>query len=196
MSKLDRSIEAWQRGEMTDAKFHRETRDVWMRFASGILKDWKVPFAVSAEDVCQELLLHAWTAMRAWRPDGGMPCAKYVVWCALANAKTWLHAQRGASKHRRHRSLSRMPVLVEPADLEMVDDMALPDEITHEAEQWGRYPGWMRACILALVDNEGIPDAAVAASASHEVSMTFGRGPTNAMRAVRLARACIAGVAA
>ena len=107
---MEAALMAVQMGEMSFATFTRETWSDWTAIATSLMRRWRAPTSVDTADLIQELLLGAWQSLPKWNPSkAGLK--RYVVFQAISAAKTWLHAQRGASKHgNRDRNPGRMPV--------------------------------------------------------------------------------------
>ena len=101
MAGLDGLLRQLRAQEITFTFFQQSTRDDWRRMALKLFRIWELPPGVTAEDVEQEMLLAAWTAVRDWDPDrpGAAGLRSFVVWRAHNAAAKWLHAQRRAKRH-------------------------------------------------------------------------------------------------
>jgi len=86
-------------GEIEFDEFTRATEREWSALAATLLGRYECPSAVGVDDVRQELLLAAWNAMRRWSGDG-MPLQSWCVMQASNYAKSYIHQQRGALRHR------------------------------------------------------------------------------------------------
>jgi hypothetical protein len=89
-------------GRISFGLFERRTRPIWRAMAESLLRRWKGPASISAEDVMQELILGAWIFVAHWSPErlgtDGKPVSidRYVVFNSMDKAKKWLHQQRNA----------------------------------------------------------------------------------------------------
>lgn len=108
---MERELAALRAGEMTEDEFVRATAGQWDAIAERIVRRWEVPPAIDAEDARQELLLALTEQglVGKWDPARQVPLSRFVVWTTCATAKAWLHAQRGALRHR-GTSRSRFPL--------------------------------------------------------------------------------------
>lgn len=79
--------------------FVKNTKTEFLRLAANLLRRWRSPEWFTAEDVQQELLVGAWKYI--WKFDvkrsKGMSLSRYVVYNAMAHAKTQLHKARGVT---------------------------------------------------------------------------------------------------
>jgi DNA-directed RNA polymerase specialized sigma24 family protein len=85
---------------ITFQQFYRLTKPEWSRMATSLHKQWKLPPAVSADDVEQEMLKAAWRALPRWNPRKA-PLVRFVVFEAHDKAVKWIHKQRGCNLHTR-----------------------------------------------------------------------------------------------
>lgn len=81
------------------------------RLAANLIRGWDIPYAVSSEDVAQELRTLTLGAIEQWDP-ARCDLARFVIYKASDRAKRWVHAQRGAPKERQGRQPSRHPLLL------------------------------------------------------------------------------------
>jgi len=81
--------------EITWAQLYRQTSREWEKLAKHLFRKWKLPAGVEPVDIEQQLLLEAYIAIGKFKA-GGMPLDEYVVWCACAMTKRWMHKQRQA----------------------------------------------------------------------------------------------------
>lgn len=79
------------------------------RLAQHLVSRWDVPPAVGVEDVEQELRIGVHRHVGRWDPERGPSLKGFVVFNAVADAKRWLHQQRG-SLRRSDSSTSRYPL--------------------------------------------------------------------------------------
>ena len=105
----ERDLDRVRRGDLDFGAYAVATGGEWLALARWVRGRWIVPPSVGVEDVMQELLLAAWTAINKWDPERGYPLRRYVVWCSISAAAHWLHVQRQA-KGQRGTSPSRFPV--------------------------------------------------------------------------------------
>jgi hypothetical protein len=99
---MARELAALRADEMTEDAFARETMSQWDALAERIVRRWECPPALDAEDARQEMLL-ALVEQRLvgkWDPARQVELSRFVVWSTCATAKAWVHAQRGALRHR------------------------------------------------------------------------------------------------
>lgn len=75
-------------------EFWKSTAGEWAKLADYVLNKWKVPAAVSREDVVQEMAIAVFRYTPHWKPTGAEP-GKYFVFQAITAAKRWIHKQRG-----------------------------------------------------------------------------------------------------
>lgn len=151
---MKEELEALHAGRITWDKFTRATDAEWTRLAAKMVRRYRLPAAVSLDDVKQEMLVAAWRHVvpsvagspnpQAWREDGGQPLHRYVVIGACNQANSWLNRQRN-SRRRSHGAPSRIPVLV--------DDLV-------PAEHRGDSPAWD-----AVASVEGEQESALLAAA-------------------------------
>lgn len=160
IARLDAELLAYaQHGDF--ARLERMIRADVAKLARNLRARWRVPSAVSDEDVAQELMLRIWAATARWRP-GGMPFDRYVVWCAVRGAERWIHEQRQARK-RSARARSRIE---QPSSHVFVDDCG-PEDVRESAAA----AAWRTARVqepagpIAVALREAI-DAAIRACAS------------------------------
>lgn len=108
---MEKELDALRAGEMTEDEFVRATAGQWDAIAERIVRRWEIPPAIDAEDARQELLLALLEGglVGKWDPARQVPLSRFVVWTTCATAKAWLHAQRGALRHR-GTSRSRFPL--------------------------------------------------------------------------------------
>lgn len=67
------------------------------QMARGMVRRYRLPPAVSWEDLRQELTLHAWLAWERWTPGrGGMTRQSYTLCSARLDALRWINVQRNA----------------------------------------------------------------------------------------------------
>lgn len=126
IARLDAELRAY--AEHRDfVRLERAIRPDVAKLARNLRGRWRVPSAVSDEDVAQELTLRIWSAANCWRP-GGMPFDRYVVWRAVRGAERWIHEQRQARK-RSARARSRIET---PSSHVFVDDCG-PDDVRESA---------------------------------------------------------------
>lgn len=117
---MERVMTKVRAGELSFDSFAHETRDDWQRLGASLYRRWKLPPAVDMEDLVQELLLGAWVALPEWHASKGMRLSNFVVWQAMNAAKSWMHVQRGASKHgNRDKNPSRFDFAVGDDNLDM-----------------------------------------------------------------------------
>jgi hypothetical protein len=109
--KMDAELGALRDGRMTEDEFVRATGDQWDAIAARIVRRWEIPPAIDAEDARQEMLLALVEKglVGKWDPARDVSLARFVVWTTCANAKAWLHQQRGALRHR-GKARSRFPL--------------------------------------------------------------------------------------
>ncbi len=125
MSDLVAQLRQLKDGRITFDEFYRRTRADWRRMAAKLHRAWSLPVAVSVEDVAQEMLAHAYSAVGKWDPNRGNPLHVHVVWSAHAETKKWLHTQR-KSLRRSGATPSRFPVHLSGMRLDLDDELG-PD---------------------------------------------------------------------
>lgn len=93
---MQTELAALSAGTISPDTFFLRTRSEWERLAAYLLRRWPVPSAVAQEDVVQELMLAAWTAVHRYDPARGTTLKGFVVYNATDKAKKWVHKQRAA----------------------------------------------------------------------------------------------------
>ena len=159
------ALEALHKGRMGWAAFFAATSTDWDRLARHVHRRWKLPAAIDAEDVAQELKLGAMRAARRWRRDK-VPFPNFVLWTAIRLTNKWLHNQRNALR-RDGKAPSRIPHSF--SEFEHEPD-AVQDEVQSvHSERFERVADALRqlddlgqrvlvAVILAKGDVEGAAD--------------------------------------
>lgn len=84
-------------GELTFENFVAQTRKDFFLLATNLLRRWKNPAWLTADDLEQELYLGAWKYIPKHDPTRGKPIEEYVLWNAMNAAKRELHVARGVS---------------------------------------------------------------------------------------------------
>ena len=105
----ERELEQVRTGDLNFGAYAAATAGEWFALACWVHGRWVVPPCAGVEDVMQELLLAAWTAIGQWDSTRGYSLRSYVVWCAISAASHWLHAQRQA-KGQKGSSPSRFAI--------------------------------------------------------------------------------------
>jgi DNA-directed RNA polymerase specialized sigma24 family protein len=136
-----RGIEKVRSGEVSFDTWARATARDWRRLAEHLFRRYPLPAALSVEDVEQEMLLAAWTAIRTWDPSAGMPLERFVTWTAYINAKKWVHRQRNALR-RDDRAPGRFPSLMTLGDYAVLRSASTASDA---AEVRARVAGAIRA---------------------------------------------------
>lgn len=131
---MKRLLEAVQRGEMTWSVFFVTTRDEWQRLATTVYRRWRVPAAVTVDDIEQELKLGAVIAAPKWKSKKAAFPA-YVVWNAVTHAKKWIHVQRDALR-RDGKAPSRIHIPF--SEFEIAPEEVLDAEQDEMAERFAR----------------------------------------------------------
>lgn len=109
----------------TWAEFQRAYSAQVRGMSHKIFKSYKVPAAVSPEDIEQEVWAGAWTAWNAWNPERGkMERHAFTMCCAKQYASRWVHTQRNALR-RAPKAASRIH---EPRELIDTADNTLPTQ--------------------------------------------------------------------
>ena len=160
-----RGIEKVRAGEVSFDAWARATAPDWRKLAEHLFRRYPLPAALSVEDVEQEMLLAAWTAIRIWDPTAGMPLERFVTWTAYTSAKKWIHRQRNALR-RDDRAPGRFPSLMTQGDYSTLRSAATGSDT---AEVRARVVGAIRAlehpehrvALTAVASAGGDPDAAV-----------------------------------
>ena len=116
---MEGGLESVRNGGSFD-RFAKSTRSDWKRIAGYLWRRWSLPDGVEVEDVEQELLLHAWQAIRRWEDGRGPTLRSFVVWSSITGTKKWMHAQRSALR-RDDRAPSRFPVSMSRLGLDLVE---------------------------------------------------------------------------
>jgi hypothetical protein len=82
---------------MDFASFRKEYSRQFAGMANRIWSGWRLPAAVSREDVEQEMWANAWLAWNNWQPGRGeMERHVYAVVTAKQAAVRWVHVQRNS----------------------------------------------------------------------------------------------------
>lgn len=145
------------------AAYERQLRGM----ARALLRRWRLPAAVTEDDVYQELRLGAWQAWQRWRVGrGAMTREAYAICSARLHTQRWLHEQRGAVR-RSGKSPSRFPI--HESALEHAVDRVIEPGQDLAVEFADRLRAALRACLTdreklameALMDEQFDPDAAV-----------------------------------
>lgn len=129
--KLKGELSALHANSITWGNFYQRTRADWRRLAASEFRRWRLPQGVEVEDIEQQLLTEAAIALGKYKPDVGSMCVgRYVIWCAVAETRHWIHAQRNA-----HRRSAHSPSRIEVAFSLMLDNDAPALEVPNEADQ-------------------------------------------------------------
>jgi len=114
---IARALARVQSGETTFDGFVRETAEDWRRLSQETFRRWPLPAAVERQDVEQEMLMAAWRATGDYDATRGTTIEQRVVWCAVTDARKFLHRQRN-SYRRDARAPGRFEVRQEASDPE------------------------------------------------------------------------------
>lgn len=99
-------------GLLSFDRFVAKTSSTWQKMATNLSYRWRIPAGVTADDICQEVLLGVWDSIHEWDSSRGVEIEQFVKWSARNRAKRWIHVQRGATYHPdRDRVESRFPML-------------------------------------------------------------------------------------
>jgi DNA-directed RNA polymerase specialized sigma24 family protein len=154
-------------GAITFDRFEQRTRANWSRMASRLWRRWRLPSAVSIEDIRQEMLLGCWRAVARYDPAKAS-AEQYLVFCAHASAKDWIHCQRNS-----YRRLGKNPPRFPRCDDLDGDGAYLAPSVP--PDQFGRVAQRQRiahviaaasderqrVCVRAFIASEGDLDAAI-----------------------------------
>lgn len=173
---------------MDEGKWCTENAREIQKLARSVHRRWRIPSAVSVEDVEQEIRLGVVIALRKFDPSRGVPLDRYVGWCAIQHAKRWVHVQRGA-RRRSGSSPSEYPLgeAVTGFDPDVREDERTTAEAVAEFMELLRHAlaacrtAQERAGVDALVDAQF--DAEVASTSLHAAE--WAPSPRQARRVVR-----------
>lgn len=99
MSNLEQMLVLVRDKRIDFSTFVRNTRTEFLKLASSLLRRWRAPEWFTVDDVQQELLFGAWRYIWKYNPRKakGKSIAWFVVFNAMAYAKTKLHKARGVT---------------------------------------------------------------------------------------------------
>lgn len=87
-------------GVTTLTEFFRRAKPDITRMAVALMRHWRLPTYVTADDVVQEMMIGCIWAFKHFDRDRGADVVSYVRWNATNLAKRWINRQRGAALHR------------------------------------------------------------------------------------------------
>lgn len=131
---MDEALLALRCGRLSPDAFFKRTKSNWASIAEHLLRRWKGPVAVSAEDIAQELYINAWIFCGHWDPAAGVTISRYVTFNAIDKAKKWLHQQRNAYR-RDDKAAPRMERPVSTLNLSEYAEEHLFDSLATAANQ-------------------------------------------------------------
>jgi DNA-directed RNA polymerase specialized sigma24 family protein len=100
MGSFEGEVRRLRDGESTYEEFVHATQDRWQALARWLMRKWKVPVWVEAEDIVQELLLGAWHGLWEYEDTRGhRTLVGHVEYVAVDKAKKKMHKLRGALLH-------------------------------------------------------------------------------------------------
>lgn len=116
---MEAELHALRRGDLKFAEFVNLTRGEWMKMAAYLLRRWKAPASVAAEDLVQEMLLQTWEDRDRW--DGRGSIQGYMKQRAYRRAKRHLHRHRQVPLNNGDRQPGRFAITGVELDRQAVD---------------------------------------------------------------------------
>ena len=139
-------------------QFAARTDRRWGWWAARFDSRYRLPAWFGADDVKQELLVSAWTALRKFQDGKGPTLTRYVEWNAVKRTTKAVHRARGCNQHTR-KGPGR-PELVESQMAHSLPDVA--DDLDVEAA----YFKAERMAVVALLADSALEQRALRALAS------------------------------
>lgn len=102
MKTSEESARDAREGRITFEQFVAETRGKWRARAQAFVRAFRIPAWLSVDDIEQELLTEAWSALPGYEDGrGGVGVWSFVSFCAIKKTTKIVQAARGVEKHRR-----------------------------------------------------------------------------------------------
>lgn len=97
MSNLEKMLTLVRDGQIGFAEFVHKTQSEFARMACHLMRRWASPEWFTLEDMMQELYAATWKYLPKYKSSFGVKLSRYIVFNAMAVAKTQLHKARGVT---------------------------------------------------------------------------------------------------